>query len=121
MSIINKLKQVLSKIKVAQCSKKVTLKIIIVDIIILNILWTNGFIYGYHKIQDSYTIFLRYGQGSGIFKFMIFLDYLLTKKQIKMLLLLDPHYSYLLLTNKGVVICSIGNIVHCGGVIIAKV
>lgn len=123
MSIINKFKFLLSKIRVAQLSKKITLKvkIISVDLVILDALWKNGLIYGYSKVQDSCTIFLRYNlQGLGILNSIFFLKLKLTNKQVKTLITLDPNYIYLVLTNKGIFIRSINTLVKDGGKLIAR-
>lgn len=112
----------LSKIKVAQYSKKTTLKLknLSVDLIILDVLWKKGFIYGYTKIQCSYTIFLKYSlQSLGILNSMLFLKSKLANKQLKTLITLDPNHSYLFLTNKGVSIHST-NIAQGGVKLIAR-
>jgi ribosomal protein S8 len=123
MSITNKLKLLLSKIKIAQFSKKkkLKLKIISVDLFLLDILWKNGFIYGYNKLKLDYFIFLRYSlQGEGILDFTTFSDQQLSSKKLKRLLLLDSNYSYLVLTSKGTSIYSTMNSVNLGGKFIAK-
>jgi hypothetical protein len=89
--------------------------------LLLDVLWRNGFIYGYNKIKDNYLIFLKYDlQGWGILDSTIFLDSKLTNRQFKTLLLLDAHYSYLVLTCKGIFIYSISNSVEHAGRLIAK-
>jgi hypothetical protein len=49
-----------------------------------------------------------------------FLYPILTKKQLKTLIILNPYYSYLILTFKGISICSKSNLVDYGGRLIAK-
>lgn len=113
----------LSKIRVAQFSKKMTLKLKTrpVDLILLDVLWRKGFIYGYTKIQGSSTIFLRYSlEGLGVLNSIVFLNSELTTLQIKTLIRLDPNYSYLVLTNKGIYVHSVHNSVQGGGRLIAK-
>jgi ribosomal protein S8 len=123
MSIINKLKLLLSKIRVAQFNKKkkLKLKILSVDIFLLEILWKNNFIYGYNKIQSGYFVFLRYNlQGQGILDYLLFLYSHLNNKKLKRLLLLNPNESYLVLTQRRISICSAMNAVQHGGKLIAK-
>jgi ribosomal protein S8 len=123
MSIINKLKLLLSKIRVAQLNnkKKLKLKSLSIDTFLLEILWKNGFIYGYNKTQLGYFIFLRYNlQGQGILDSTIFLDYDLSNKKLKGLLLLNPNDSYLVFTHIGTSIYSTINAVRHGGKLIAK-
>lgn len=122
MLISNKFKLLLSKIRVAQHSKKKKLKLkkFSVDLLFLDVLWKNGVIYGYTKIKDSYIIFLRYSLKGVMIDSVAFLYPRLTKKQLKTLITLNPHFSYLVLTFKGVSICSKSNLVQYGGRLIAK-
>jgi ribosomal protein S8 len=123
MSITNKLKLLLSKIRVAQLNKKkkLKLKILLIDVFLLEILWKNNFIYGYNKIQLCYFVFLRYNlQGQGILDSVIFLNSHLNNKKLKRLLSLNPNENYLVLTHRGISICSAIDSVGYGGKLIAK-
>lgn len=123
MLISNKFKLLLSKIRIAQCNKKkkLKLKIFSIDLILLDLLWKNGVIYGYNKKKDICIIFLRYSlRGFGMVDSVAFLYPILTKKQLKTLIILNPYYSYLILTFKGISICSKSNLVDYGGILIAK-
>jgi hypothetical protein len=122
MSARNKYKLVLSKIKIAQCNRKINLKINLfsVDFTLLNTLWKNGVIYGYKKMSGHYIIFLKYNSvGCGLFMNVMISDFKVTKNQIKVLTKIDPNYSYLSLTNKKIAIpCSS---IKYGGRILAKI
>jgi ribosomal protein S8 len=124
MSIINKFKFVLSKIKVAQLNKKkkIQVKIIYTELIILDALWKNGFIYGYtKKVKDNYNVFLRYSlRGLGILNSISFSKLKLNNKQLKTLIILDPNYMYLMLNNEGIVTLSRNTLAKAGGTIIVK-
>lgn len=123
MLIINNFKLILSKIRVAQQNKKKILKLNTFDndLIILDILWKKGFIYGYNKTKNGYIIFLKYSlQGFGVLESLIFLNSKLTKKELKTLLILDSNFSYLVLTYKGIAIYSLVSTIEHGGKIIAK-
>lgn len=124
MSIINKVKLLLAKIKIAQLSYKKFLKVSIfsMDLILLNKLWANGFIYGYSKINNLFIILLKYNlRGLGILKSIIFLNSNLSQKKLLSMLKLDPFYTYVVMTTKGIMFYSINNLkVNCGGVLIAK-
>jgi len=124
MSIINKIKLLLAKIKIAQLSYKKFLKVSIfsMDLILLNKLWANGFIYGYSKINNLFIILLKYNlRGLGILKSIIFLNSNLSQKKLLSILKLDPFYTYVVMTTKGIMFYSINNLkVNCGGVLIAK-
>jgi len=114
---------VLSKIKVAQISKKkiIKFKVSCTDLLLLDGLWKNGFIHGYKKLRCSYIIFLRYAsRGLGLLNSIIFLDSKVSNKQLKTLISLDSYYSYLVLTCKGIFIYSTSDLVKHGGKLIAK-
>ena len=124
MSIINKVKLLLAKIKIAQLSYKKILKVSIlsIDLILLNKLWEFGFIYGYNKINNFIYILLKYNlRGFGLINSVIFFNIILSKKALQDALKLDPFYSYLVMTTKGIMFYSkkTSEINH-GGVLIAK-
>lgn len=124
MSIINKVKLLLAKIKIAQLSYKKILKVSIlsIDLILLNKLWEFGFIYGYSKINNFIYILLKYNlRGFGLINSVIFFNIILSKKALQDALKLDPFYSYLVMTTKGIMFYSkkTSEINH-GGVLIAK-
>lgn len=121
--MINKIKLILSKIKVAQLQQKKTLtyKSVLFDQVVLNVLWKNGYIYGYTKNKYSVTIFLRYSlRGTGTLNLMQIFSTKLTSKQISSLTLLDPYYSYLVFVNNKVYIRSICDLSIGGATLIAK-
>lgn len=124
MSIINKVKLLLAKIKIAQLSYKKTLKVSILsmDLILLNKLWEFGFIYGYTKINNIFYILLKYNsKGLGLINSVIFFNVILSKKELLSALKLDPFYSYLVMTTKGIMFYSIKSLkINYGGVLIAK-
>ena len=124
MSIINKVKLLLAKIKIAQLSYKKILKVSIlsIDLILLNKLWEFGFIYGYSKINNFIYILLKYNlRGFGLINSVIFFNIILSKKALQDALKLDPFYSYLVMTTKGIMFYSkkTSEINH-GGFLIAK-
>jgi len=124
MSIINKVKLLLAKIKIAQLSYKKILKVSIlsIDLILLNKLWEFGFIYGFSKINNFIYILLKYNlRGFGLINSVIFFNIILSKKALQDALKLDPFYSYLVMTTKGIMFYSkkTSEINH-GGVLIAK-
>jgi len=121
--MINKFKLILSKIRIAQQNKKKILKLNVFnsDLLILNVLWKKGLIYGYNKTKDGYVVFLKYSlRGLGLLNSLVFLNTKLTKKELKTLLILDSNFSYLVLTYKGVYIYSLANNIKYGGKLIAK-
>lgn len=124
MSIINKVKLLLAKIKIAQLSYKKILKVSILsmDLILLNKLWEFGFIYGYNKINNFIYILLKYNlRGLGLINSVIFFNIILSKKALQSALKLDPLYSYLVMTTKGIMFYSIKTSeINYGGVLIAK-
>jgi len=124
MSIINKVKLLLAKIKIAQLSYKKILKVSILsmDLILLNKLWEFGFIYGYTKINNIFYILLKYNsKGLGLINSVIFFNVILSKKELLSALKLDPFYSYLVMTTKGIMFYSIKSLkINYGGVLIAK-
>jgi len=123
MLISNQFKLLLSKIKVAQFNKKKILKLKLFSVVLplLDILWGCGIIYGYSKIKNGYIIFLKYSlRGLGTLNSVAFFYPILTKNQLKTLLTINPHYSYLVLTCKGISIRLKKNLVQYGGILIAK-
>ena len=124
MSIINKIKLLLAKIKIAQLSykKKIKVSILSIDLILLSKLWEFGFIYGYTKINNFIYILLKYNLvGSGLINSVIFFNVILSRKELKSSLKLDPFYSYLVMTTKGIIFYSIKTLkINYGGVLIAK-
>jgi len=118
----NKIKLILGKIKIAQCNYKkvLELKILYTDLSLLNILWKQGFIYGYTKINNFYFLFLKYNlQGLGLLRSIVFVKVSISKKQLNNFRLIDPHYNYLIITTKGLLFHS-GPFIRFGGTLIAK-
>ena len=124
LNACNKFKSVLSKIKIAQHNYKkiLKLKFLTIDLILLNILWREGFIYGYSKIKQFYFIFLKYNlQGVGLLSFLNFMLISVTKKQLNNLKLINPHCNFLVLTNSGLRLYFHNNlVVGNGGFLLAK-
>ena len=123
MPMLNKTKLILSKIKIAQLKQKKVLehKNTSFDLLILDILWKNSYIYGYVKKSSIILIFLRYNlSGVGVLEKIQILNTKLKIKQAKALILLDPYYNYLLLCNNKITIHSISNPVNSGAILIAK-
>lgn len=123
MLMINKFKSILSKIRIAQQNKKKILKLNVFnsDLLILNVLWKKGLIYGYNRKKDGYVIFLKYNlRGVGILNSLVFLDTKLTKKELKTLLILDSNFSYLVVSYEGIFIYSLATNVKYGGKLIGK-
>nr|QFP99044.1 ribosomal protein S8 [Rhizaria sp.] len=124
MLSIHRFKLVLAKIKIAQLTYKKILKIKLfsIDLRLLNILWRNGYIYGYSKINGFYFIYLKYNlQGKGLLSSVIFLNKNLSRNQIYNLLMMDPYYCYFIMSIKGFIFVSVKNpIINCGGKLIAK-
>jgi hypothetical protein len=109
----NKFKLLLSKIIIAQSRKKKKLKLksLSVDLVLLNILWKIGIIYGYVLTKVSFIIFLKYS-ASGVMLSPDAFSYLtLTKKQLKVLLVLNPNVTYMLLSFKGISIYLKSNLI----------
>ena len=124
LSTCNKFTLILSKIKIAQCNYKkiLKLKMLPVGLILLNVLWKEGFIYGYSQTKQFYFLFLKYNsQGIGILSQMEFLLLAITKKQLNNYKLKDPHCNYLVFTSKGLKFYSQGALtIFAGGFILAK-
>jgi ribosomal protein S8 len=119
MLMSSKFKLLLSKIVLAQQSQKffLNLKISYVDLTFLNVLWKNGIIYGYNKINNNYNIILKYNSlSSGGF-----IHNKLTKKKLKTLITLNPNDSYIFITCKGVFIFSKKSLIMDGGILISKI
>jgi ribosomal protein S8 len=102
MKIISKFKSLLSKIIVAQYTKKKNLKIKkkFLDSLFLDLLWKNGFIFGYSRIKNGYIVFLKYSlRGLSLLNSLVVLDNTINNKQFnKMLITLVPYDSYIVLT-----------------------
>ena len=123
MNSINRFKLILSKLKVAQLNRKKIIKInlFLTDLKLLNLLWKNGFIYGYCKCNNSYNIFLKYTlKGLGILNSIIFLNKKVSKKELNNILLLNSGNSYLILSLDGLKIYSGNSVVVFGGILMAK-
>ncbi len=124
LNTCNKFKLVLSKIKIAQCNYKKILKLKIssIDFILLNILWKEGFIFGYSKIKQFYFIFLKYNlQGIGLLSSIDFMLILVTKKELNNFKLIDPLCNFLVMTSKGLKLYFQKNLLaDNGGFLLAK-
>lgn len=114
----------MAKLKVAQDNNKKILKIKLfsTDLPLLNLLWKNGFIYGYTYSENFYFIFLKYNlKGLGLLHSTFFICAKLSKKELSNYLKLDSYYSYLVWTVEGFVLYSFKNqTVKDGGILIAK-
>ena len=115
----SKFKLLLSKIVVAQQSQKKILKIktFHINLIFLNALWKNGVIYGYTKINNGYSLILKYNSAN----LCRFMHNKLTKKKLKTLTILNPNDSYIFLNPKGISIYSKKSSIINGGTLIAKI
>ena len=93
-----------------------------VGLILLNVLWKEGFIYGYSQIQQFYFLFLKYNsQGIGVLSHVTFLLLPITKKQLNNCKLIDPYCNYLVFTSKGLKLYFQGGLtIYTGGLILAK-
>lgn len=124
MFIINKIKFLLAKIRLAQINYKKILKIRLGywELIIVKLLWKNGFIYGYNKLGDFYFIFLKYKiSGIGILNELIFYNRFISKKQLNLLLSLEKNSYYFIFTKRGCKLYSKkNNLILLGGVLIAR-
>jgi hypothetical protein len=119
----NKFKLLLSKIIIAQCKKKKKLKLksLSVDLVLLNILWKIGIIYGYTKTDIGCIIFLKYSLSGGMLSPDAFSYLKLTKKQLNMLFVLNPNVTYMLLSFKGISIYLKSNLIkQKNGALVAK-
>lgn len=103
--MFKKFKSIVAKIIIAQKKNKKILKITYYKSYekILNLLWDQGFIYGYsNKANLYYVIFLKYSeQGLILFKRIKFYKKLITFKKLRVLYFLDKNYTYFLLNDKG--------------------
>jgi ribosomal protein S8 len=121
---MNNLTHILSKLHVAEKKKK---KMIVFSssncsIDLLNLLWKDGFIYGYSNIEGKIIIFLKYfNSGSGLLSNVLFL-----KKQkvslhkLQTLSIINKNSYYLVWTTDGILShkdCLIKNI---SGFLIAR-
>lgn len=124
MLAVNRSKLILAKLKIAEDNNKKVLKIklFFTDLPLLDLLWKNGFIYGYTYSKNFYFIFLKYNlKGLGLLHSTFFFDIKLSKKDLSNYLKLDSYYSYLVWTVEGLVIYSLKNqMVMQGGILIAK-
>jgi ribosomal protein S8 len=123
MISINRFKLILSKLKVAQLNRKKIIKInlFLTDLKLLNLLWKNGFIYGYCKCKKIYNIFLKYTlKGLGVLNSMTFFNKIISKKELNNILWLNSGNSYLILSFDGLKIYSGNSKVIFGGVLMAK-
>ena len=125
MIFVNKLKNCLVKIKVAQYEKKkiVLVKASSVNLNLLDMLWKEGFIFGYTLTKGFYQIFLKYNScGTGILESLLLINYNLPKNTLKKLLLLEPYTSYIVLCNTNQIQLFPSNtLLKTGGKIIAKI
>ena len=120
----NTLSNLLSKLYIAEKKNK---KLIILNsstynLALLNILWRDGFIYGYEKTYvNKINVFLKHGNSFGYFSNIIFLKkQKVCLKELKHILSFNKNSYYLVLTSKGILsgyYCISKNI---GGYLIAK-
>jgi len=105
MVMLKRFKLILSKFKVAQYNYKRIFKFnfFSVDLILLNLLWKNGFIYGFKKIQKWCFVFFKYDlKGVGIFCSLKFINLKLSQNKLHNILKLDPYKSYCVINNQGI-------------------
>lgn len=107
------LTNIISRLYVAEKKKK---KLIVFSKLncnfdLLNLLWKNGFIYGYNCTEEGkVTVFLKYLQsGAGLFSKVVFLKkQKVSLRQLKSLYALNKNDCYLVLTSTGV-----SSVDHC--------
>ena len=125
MVFTNKLKDCLVKIKVAQYEKKkiVLVKVSSVNLNLLDMLWKEGFIFGYTLTNKFYQIYLKYNScGVGVLESLLLINYTTPKNTLKKWLLLEPYTSYIVLCDKNQVQLFPSNtLLKTGGKIIAKI
>ena len=120
---INRFKLILAKIKIAQLHSKKTLKLKLfsIDLLLLNVLWKNGFIYGYKKEKNTYFIFLKYSKGHSLINNIIFSNTKVSANYLNNLLKIDPYQSYFMFTSEGIFFYSLKRLIPAkGGIIFAK-
>ena len=92
-----KYKLLLSKIKIAQLENKhlFTIQYSSSDLVVLNLLWKNGLIYGYSRDESNCIIFLKYNnKGLGLFTYLSYSNELLSNNLLKNKCFLNPKARY---------------------------
>lgn len=123
--MINKFKCIISRLQVAQINNKKVIFIKFSKIVktILDLLWKEGFIYGYSNYQyKSFKIFLKYSKkGFSSLKGLVFYKKLIKRTELISLTLFEKNTTLFLVTNKG--IFNSKNIIKkgLGGIILAKI
>lgn len=103
--MIKKFKNIMGKLIIAQKKNKKILKINFEKSIknILNLLWNQGLIYGYKKLNNKVCIiFFKYSsKGFFLLKRLYFFNKILSYQKLKILIQIEKNYSFFLLNDKG--------------------
>lgn len=103
--MVKDIKGILAKLKIAQKNNKKEVQVLKkkTSLLLLNLLWKEGFIYGYCTLNSFfYNVFIKYStKGFSVFKNTVFLNKSISYRKLHSANRLEKNCNYLILNSNG--------------------